>query len=56
MPRWMKLGLWMGLLLGLGGLAMAKQSDSACVQCHTDVTPGVVHQFHEGRMGTNAYL
>ncbi len=56
MQRWMRRAVWVGMAIGLLGITWAKQSNSTCVQCHTDVTPGVVHQFHEGKMGSNAYL
>jgi len=37
-------------ILLLGGISFASASKSACVECHTKITPGVVRQFLEGVM------
>ncbi len=48
--------VWVLALAFIFSLAFAKTSNSECVQCHQKVTPGIVHQFHEGKMGNNAYM
>lgn len=39
------------LFLMLPGLAYA-QGDSTCVECHTEITPGIVDQWKGGKMGS----
>jgi len=43
--------LVVGLVLLAGGMASAAAKKSTCVDCHQKVTPGVVQQHLEGKMG-----
>ena len=51
MKRFKSVVLVLGLVLLMSSMASAAAKKSACIDCHKKVTPGVVQQHLEGKMG-----
>ena len=51
MKRFKSVVLVLGLVLLMSSMASAAAKKSVCIDCHKKVTPGIVQQYFEGKMG-----